>query len=317
VLDQIARPELCKLVQPHPKKWSIDRFLDRGIEHDTWGVRPSDRHRFAPGQLGIVRVGVAHRSKAERDGKPPLDSCIYALCEVESEAFDSTGAADEYWASGEAREPGWPTVKIRYLRTYLGEPLTIERIRSEHPEMSKLLLNGFQAASFPISAKEFRTVLGLLGEEPDDLPSPAGEAATGLDKLAAMEAKYIHASPEVKHILSKKIERGPIGAMVKKANGFKCQICEALGLNPFGFLKKNGEPYIEAHHVMPVSQKEIGSLAASNVITLCANHHRQMHYGGIDVVVNRATFERAIDGKSLTIPRLGIVKSCTVPAKMP
>jgi len=223
---------------------------------------------------------------------------------VESEAIDGTGAADEYWASGEARGPGWPTVKIRYLRTYLGAPLTIERLRAEHPEMSKLLLNGFQAASFPIAAEEFRTVLRLLGEEPDDLPSPTGEAATGLDKLAAMEAKYLHASPEVKHILSKKIERGPIGAMVKKANGFKCQLCEALGMNPVGFLKKNGEPYVEAHHVMPVSQREIGSLAGSNVMTLCANHHRQMHYGGIIVDIAEATFEFVVGDRKIKIPRL-------------
>jgi hypothetical protein len=41
----------------NPKKWAIDRFLDREIEHDSWGIRPSDRERFAPGQLGIIRVG--------------------------------------------------------------------------------------------------------------------------------------------------------------------------------------------------------------------------------------------------------------------
>jgi hypothetical protein len=35
----------------NPKKWAIDRFLDREIDHDTWGIRPSDRGRFAPGQL--------------------------------------------------------------------------------------------------------------------------------------------------------------------------------------------------------------------------------------------------------------------------
>jgi hypothetical protein len=50
----------------NPKKWSIDQFLERGIEHDTWGVRPSDRDRFAQGQLGIVRVGVDQRNAACR-----------------------------------------------------------------------------------------------------------------------------------------------------------------------------------------------------------------------------------------------------------
>jgi len=113
----------------NPKRWAIDRFLDRRIEHDIWGVRRADRDRFAPGQLGIVRVGVDRRTIAERNRAPPLEPGIYALCEVESAAFAATGASDEFWAPGEAREPGWPTVKLRYVKTYLDTPLTIERLR--------------------------------------------------------------------------------------------------------------------------------------------------------------------------------------------
>ncbi|ESX49435.1 hypothetical protein NLY43_25500 [Mesorhizobium sp. C416B] len=62
----------------NPAKWAIDRFFESGITYDTWGVRPSDQHSFAPGQLGIVRVGVDRRSTAERDGRPPLEPGIYA-----------------------------------------------------------------------------------------------------------------------------------------------------------------------------------------------------------------------------------------------
>lgn len=61
----------------NPKKWAIDRFFDRQIEHDSWGVRPSDRGRFAPGQLGIVRVGVDRRSVAELRGKAPKISPMF------------------------------------------------------------------------------------------------------------------------------------------------------------------------------------------------------------------------------------------------
>lgn len=175
--------------------------------------------------------------------------------------------------------------------------------------MSELLLNGFQAASFPISAADFRDVLSLLGEELDDLPSPTAPADVTPDKLAEMEKKYLHASPEVKERLSKTVERGPIGRLVKKATGFKCQLCACLGLNPIGFLKKNGEPYVEAHHVMPVSKKEVGSLSASNVMTLCANHHREIHYGAIEVAINATTFDLNIGGATVTIPRLSVTAS--------
>jgi hypothetical protein len=175
-------------------------------------------------------------------------------------------------APGQAREPGWPTVRLRYLRTYLGNPLTIEKMRKENPDISSLLLNGFQAASFPIPAEDFRAVLALLGETPGELPSPVKPLDIDTAKLAAIEAKYLDASPEVKERISKVIKRGAIGSLVKKATGFKCQLCEALGRNPICFVKENGEPYVEAHHVTPVSKQEIGTLAASNIMTLCPNN---------------------------------------------
>ena len=93
--------------------------------------------------------------------------------------------------------------------------------------------------------------------------------------------------------------------------GFRCQICEVLGQNPIGFIKKNGEPYVEAHHVMRVSKEEMGSLAVSNVMTVCANHHRQLHYGGIDVAITEKAFEFVVTETLVTIPKL------VIPAQVP
>lgn len=293
----------------NPKKWAVDRFLDRRIEHDSWGVRPSDRDRFAPGQLGIVRVGVDRRSVAERNGATPLQPGIYAICEVESEAYDGTGAADEFWATGEIREPGWPTVKLRYLRTFMDAPLTIERMRAEAPDISPLVLSGFQASSFPISADDFHRILAMLGHEAAVLSAAVEADDLPGDKLAELERRYLNAAPEVKERIGRSIERGKIGSLVKKRNGFRCQVCGALGHNPIGFIKPDGEPYIEAHHVMPVSSKQVGSLSASNVMTVCANHHRQLHFGGINVVIAESAFEFVIEGTTVSISRLSIAAS--------
>ena len=302
---EIAIPVPYWVFVCNPQKWAIDRYLERRIEHDTWGIRPSDRQRFGPGQLGLVRVGVDRRSSKQRKGKPRLQPGIYALCEVESEACPGTGANDEFWVDGEGREPGWPTVKIRYLRTYRDRPLTIQRLNAERPKISRLLQDGFQAASFPIPAGDFHAVLELLGEDVDNLTVPL-ECDTSPDALAALQRKYLHASPEVKERISRYIERGSVGTMVKKQLGYKCQVCAALGREPLGFRKNNGEPYAEAHHVAPVSAMQAGSLAASNVMVVCANHHRQMHYGGIDVVIGEKSFDFAIDGQLIAIPRFGI-----------
>lgn len=130
-----------------------------------------------------------------------------------------------------------------------------------------------------------------------------------MDGLAELERKFINASPEAKTRVSKGIERGPIGQKVKRLNGFHCQICQALGQESLGFRKKNGEPYVEAHHVMPVSFQQVGSLSASNIVTLCANHHREVHYGDVSVSIGQTEFSFLIAGNSLVIPRPQIAKS--------
>jgi hypothetical protein len=36
---------------------------------------------------------------------------------------------------------------------------------------------------------------------------------------------------------------------------------------------------------MPIAKREIGSLASINVMMFCPNHHRQLHHGGVEVVI--------------------------------
>jgi hypothetical protein len=73
-----------------------------------------------------------------------------------------------------------------------------------------------------------------------------------------------------------------------------------------GFVKPSGERYVEAHHVMQVAKMEVGSLGSSNIMILCAIHHRQLHYGGIEVVIGTTTFDFVIDGREVRIARPGI-----------
>jgi predicted RNA-binding protein with PUA-like domain len=288
----------------NPRKWAIDRFLERGAgQRDTWGVRPSDSRHFAAGQLAVIRVGVDQRSHAERQGRPKLEAGIYALCEVECPAYPGTGANDAFWAPDAARAPGWPTVDIRYLRTYLHNPLTIAQLRKSRPGLSRSLLNGLQASSFPVSRDNFRAVLELLSEEPDALGVAAWEPPATLEALARLEDRYRSAVPEVRERISRSIERGPVGDAVKRANGFRCLVCEALGRDPIGFRKPSGEPYVEAHHVMPVAKGEIGSLRASNIITVCANHHRELHYGCIGVQILGDRFDLTTPEGPISIAR--------------
>jgi len=58
---------------------------------------------------------------------------------------------------------------------------------------------------------------------------------------------------------------------IKRANG-KCEYC-----NVRGFQTLNGEFYLEAHHIIALSDS--GRDTVDNVIALCPQHHRQAHYG--------------------------------------
>lgn len=124
--------------------------------------------------------------------------------------------------------------------------------------------------------------------------------------LIETERGLLGRRPEVRERVSKTIERGSIGQKLKRANGFKCQLCEALGLNPIGFLKANSEPYVEAHHATPVSELEVGSLSAGNIMILCPNHHRQMHYGTVEIDRLADKFVVRLNGLALEISRFSI-----------
>ena len=102
---------------------------------------------------------------------------------------------------------------------------------------------------------------------------------------------------------SKRIERGPNGEKVKEHFEDECQVCKAQGvIENSSFVKENGRQYSEAHHVIPLSQN--GSDLTNNIMCLCANHHRQMHYGNVKVNFDHYNFYVTLDGERLTeIPR--------------
>lgn len=132
--------------------------------------------------------------------------------------------------------------------------------------------------------------------------------ADSLAGISELEKRMGKQTPEVKERISTYIERGAIANKVKQLTGYKCLLCEALGLEPFSFKKPNGNPYVETHHVEPVSTLKKGVLSINNLITVCANHHRQLHYGNSEVVENTSTnFKFKIDGKIIEVKAIRLM----------
>ena len=112
---------------------------------------------------------------------------------------------------------------------------------------------------------------------------------------------------EIKQRISTFIERGAIANKVKSMTGYKCLVCESLGKNPLSFQKPNGKYYVETHHVEPVSSMKKGVLSSSNLITVCANHHRQLHYGKSKLIgQTNANFTFEIDGNKLNVTKINV-----------
>ncbi|MDO7874560.1 HNH endonuclease signature motif containing protein [Hymenobacter sp. ASUV-10] len=142
------------------------------------------------------------------------------------------------------------------------------------------------------------------GEAHDFLENKEADSLAG---IAELERKMQKLRPQVKERVSAFIERGAIAGKVKSLTGHKCLMCEALGLNPIGFLKRDGVPYVETHHVTPVSGLTVGGLGLANIITLCANHHRQMHYGNTELISQTKTlFVFSIDGSKVEISKIRV-----------
>lgn len=86
------------------------------------------------------------------------------------------------------------------------------------------------------------------------------------------EAEKINAAPNKSVVQTTTYYRNPtVAAYVKKrANGF-CQLCGTQA----PFKDTNGEPYLECHHIVFLSEGGLDS--PENCVALCPNCHRRMH----------------------------------------
>jgi 5-methylcytosine-specific restriction endonuclease McrA len=97
-----------------------------------------------------------------------------------------------------------------------------------------------------------------------------------LDVLRSLNSRYANIQPrERAKKIQNHLDRGSaVTKALKSLLGAKCQVCGWIG-----FKKKSGEDFIEAHHIVQLSEKKEGSLCTENVVLLCPNCHREIHYG--------------------------------------
>lgn len=124
---------------------------------------------------------------------------------------------------------------------------------------------------------QFETKANLRGQQNNIINKKKPSHADTIEGIQKLDEEAKTATPERKKRIAYQIERGTIAKRAKTLAKYKCLICEALGLSPFSFIKRNSKiPYVETHHIEHASLLIKGSLALHNLITVCANHHRQI-----------------------------------------
>ena len=100
--------------------------------------------------------------------------------------------------------------------------------------------------------------------------------------------------------INKYLERGSnITKHLKSLLGAQCQICAWKG-----FEQKHEKRYIEGHHIIHRSAQEDGSLCTDNIVLLCPNCHREVHYGkDVSVSVNSDSIEIVLSSRKVLIPK--------------
>ena len=129
-----------------------------------------------------------------------------------------------------------------------------------------------------ISDEAFIEILKLANIDPDidESTSHLESGINALDILRDLNTRYadIQSEKRAKKIKNLLDRGSSVTKALKSLLGAKCQICGWEG-----FEKKSGEDFIEAHHIVQLSERKKGSLCTENIILICPNCHREVHYG--------------------------------------
>ena len=137
----------------------------------------------------------------------------------------------------------------------------------------------------------FSNITLHLLEGAESLGDPRGRLQKHLSDL---DGHYSKMKPESRRRSLRQLNRpSSIGKLIKELRGTTCSICSTPG-----FSKPDGSTYAEVHHVEELNTGNPGVLGSDNIIVVCANCHRKLHYADVDIVQNEGGWTIVINGES-------------------
>ncbi len=125
--------------------------------------------------------------------------------------------------------------------------------------------------------ERFRPELSEYIHKIDKIQTSDEELAKVIQKIPMQELEELARSsskrnPEVRETKTKQYKRSAfVAAYAKRRAGQYCELCGETA----PFLDRDGNPYLEIHHVVWLS--EGGADSIDNTVALCPNCHRKMH----------------------------------------
>ena len=186
---------------------------------------------------------------------------------------------------------------IRHLREAVSDQEVPQPVYKSHSEHFEKLSNGRPDSSLAVEPKSgSEQVDGAQGElnsppvvtvgaangEPKKIldvePELPGEALDAKVQLLLESGKLAepkgNANPSRKVATSDEFFRDPqVKAWVWQNADGVCELCR----NAAPFKNAKGHPYLEVHHVIPLSEE--GRDMHTNAVALCPNCHRECHFG--------------------------------------
>jgi len=151
----------------NPKYWAVDEFLltAKSQEKSEYRITSWQKDHFKKGQLGVIRVGIDGRNKAQLNGREKLEKGIYAIVEIIGIPAQHTKSKSNFKIKRNKHESERLIVPIKYIRNYIKNPVLFTDIENDIIIKSDAyLLKGIQAASMPLLEDTFNRIL-LYGEE--------------------------------------------------------------------------------------------------------------------------------------------------------
>ncbi|WP_218781709.1 HNH endonuclease [Chromohalobacter israelensis] len=154
--------------------------------------------------------------------------------------------------------------------TYIGE---VERIgpayQAEQPDS-----NGEMRLAwlFPLQLKDNTPALLDTGAAGKTFQKRERQARKLSDSELLSRAKKAPATAGSRTVITAQYGRSPyVAAYAKRRAAGICELCE----KPAPFITKDGEPYLECHHIEWLARG--GEDTIENTVALCPNCHRKMH----------------------------------------